>query len=64
MQYSVNHDEKTKQFIIQLDPNDEAVIANLTYQFENHIVSGTETKIVFTPWKLPRHGNLTFHMLF
>lgn len=46
MQYSVNHDEKTKQFIIQLDPNDEAVIANLTYQFENHTVSGTETKTV------------------
>ena len=46
MQYSVNHDEKIKQFIIQLDPNDESVIANLTYQFENHIVSGKETKIV------------------
>ena len=32
--YNVWHDENKRQFVIQLDPKDEAVIANLTYEFE------------------------------
>ena len=33
-QYRVHHDDKNRQFIIQLNPNDKSVIANLIYEFE------------------------------
>jgi len=41
--YDVLHDEKNRQFVIQLDPKDEHVIANLTYEFEEE-TSEQETK--------------------
>lgn len=41
--YKVWHDENNRQFVIQLDPKDEAVVANLTYEFEEE-ASGNDNK--------------------
>ena len=44
--YLVKHEKEAQQFTIQLDPNDETVIAYLKYEFENGKVSNGDNKIV------------------
>ena len=42
----MNHNRETKNFVIQLDPKDETVIAYLKYEYENYNDSVRETKII------------------
>ena len=42
----MNHNKESQQFVIQLDPKDDTVIAYLKYEFENYNDSAKDTKII------------------